>query len=349
MPCTCCCSTSARSTRAPAGRIDAGTWADHLAPAPAPPTDPRRDRAVPPAAPGREPRPATDRPPCPRRAPPIGAWLTSTHPEITSLAQLHREHAEEFLRWLGEQTSQHTGVPLALTTRRSVITLLTRFVNETAAWQWDDVPGRVLFTRGDIPKIPRSLPRFIPDHELAALMNAVDQLPDPYQRAALIVARWSGARRDEIRRLAVDCLDTYPDGHPRLRIPVGKGHTERSIPLHPQAAEALQPLIDARRRASRTRPVSTPAPAGPVQHMFVRPRQAAVQRLPVRPGPQGSLHRRRSGRPTGGDRPSPPTDSGTPSAPNSPKAAPASKRSWPCSAIAPRTCRSSTPACPTRP
>lgn len=53
-----------------------------------------------------------------------------------------------------------------------------------------------------------------------------------------------GARRDEIRRLATDCLDTYPDGHPRLRIPVGKGHTERSIPLHPQAAEALQPLID---------------------------------------------------------------------------------------------------------
>jgi len=23
----------------------------------------------------------------------------------------------------------------------------------------------------------------------------------------------SGARRDEIRRLAVDCQDTYPDGH----------------------------------------------------------------------------------------------------------------------------------------
>jgi hypothetical protein len=33
------------------------------------------------------------------------------------------------------------------------------------------------------------------------------------------VARWSGARRDEIRRLAVYCLDTYPDGHTRLRIP----------------------------------------------------------------------------------------------------------------------------------
>lgn len=69
-----------------------------------------------------------------------------------------RNHAEEFLRWLGEQTSQHTGVPLTMTTRRSVIMLLTRFINETAAWQWDHVPGRVLFTRGDIPKIPKTLP-----------------------------------------------------------------------------------------------------------------------------------------------------------------------------------------------
>jgi integrase len=76
----------------------------------------------------------------------------------------------------------------------------------------------VLFSRAEIPKITHPVPRFVPDQELAKLMAAVDQLPDPYQRAALIVARWSGARRDEIRRLAVDCLDTYPDGHPRLRI-----------------------------------------------------------------------------------------------------------------------------------
>ena len=51
----------------------------------------------------------------------------------------------------------------------------------------------------------------------------------------------------------MDCLDTYPDGHPRLRIPVGKGYTERSIPLHPQAADALQPLIELARRTGGRR------------------------------------------------------------------------------------------------
>ncbi len=195
-------------------------------------------------------------------------WMTDAHPEMTSLAELHREHAEEFLRWLGTRTNQQTGAPLSVSFRRGVVTLITRFVTETAAWSWDDVPARVLFTRADIPKINHPIPRFIPDHELAALMKAVDQLANPYQRAALIVARWSGARRDEIRRLAVDCLDTYPDGHPRLRIPVGKGHSERSIPLHPQAAEVLQPLIDiAREQHGCSR---WDASAGrEVQHIFV--------------------------------------------------------------------------------
>jgi len=75
-------------------------------------------------------------------------------------------------------------------------------------------------------------------------------------------------RRDEIRRLAVDCLDTYPDGHPRLRIPVGKGYTERSIPLHPQAADALQPLIElARQQRGRRR--YDPSAGREVQHIFV--------------------------------------------------------------------------------
>ncbi len=71
-------------------------------------------------------------------------------------------------------------------------------------------------------------------------MTAVDDLADPLQRAALLLLRWSGARRDEIRRLTWDCLDTYPGGHPRLRIPVGKGRTELIVPLHPDAATALE-------------------------------------------------------------------------------------------------------------
>ena len=252
----------------PTGRVNAGTWVDHLAPDFAPP----KIRAVLERYLRLHLQANLDRPQTVRHARDalrrLVTWMAQAHPEMSSLADLHREHAEEFLRWLGTQTSQHTGVPLSVSFRRTVVTLITRFVTETAAWGWDDVPARVLFTRADIPKITKPLPRFIPDHELAALMTTVDRLTDPYQRATLIVARWSGARRDEIRRLAIDCLDSYPDGHPRLRIPVGKGYAERMIPLHPQAAAALQPVIELARQ-QQARPRFDPSAGRAVQHVFL--------------------------------------------------------------------------------
>src|SRR5260370_8336308 len=73
-------------------------------------------------------------------------------------------------------------------------------------------------------------------------MTAIRALPCPYQRTALLIARWSGARRDEIRRLSIDCLDSYPDGTPRLRIPAGKTKRERMIPLHEEAATAIREI-----------------------------------------------------------------------------------------------------------
>jgi hypothetical protein len=73
-------------------------------------------------------------------------------------------------------------------------------------------------------------------------MAAIRALSCPYQRGALLITRWSGARRGEVQRLNLDCLDAYPDGTPRLRIPVGKGKSERLVPLHEEAASAIREL-----------------------------------------------------------------------------------------------------------
>ncbi len=259
-----------RVTRPPSdARHDAGDWTQHLVPVPAPPAVAAVvDRYLRLRLEANLDRPQTVRHArdALRR---LLVWLAQAHPELTSLAELTRGHAEEFLRWLGVQRNTQTGAPLGVGTRRTVITLLAGFIADTASWQWDDVPGRILFTRADMAKMAKTLPRFLPAHDLDTLMAAVDGLPDPHQRAALIVARWSGARRDEIRRLAVDCLDTYPDGHPRLRIPVGKGHAERSIPLHPQAADVLRPLIDLAHRQGAA-PRFDPSAGRVVQHVFLR-------------------------------------------------------------------------------
>ena len=50
--------------------------------------------------------------------------------------------------------------------------------------------------RGGRPS-PLRVPRYIPADQLDRLMVAVRRLVCPYQRTALIVARWSGARRGE--------------------------------------------------------------------------------------------------------------------------------------------------------
>lgn len=86
------------------------------------------------------------------------------------------------------------------------------------------------------------MPRYIPEDELAKVMEAIRELECPYQRTALLIARWSGARRGEIRRLEFDCLDTYTDGTPRLRIPAGKTDKERFVPLKKEAASAVREL-----------------------------------------------------------------------------------------------------------
>jgi len=66
-------------------------------------------------------------------------------------------------------------------------------------------------------------------------------------------------------RLALDCIDTY---------------AERMIPLHPQAAESLQPVIElARQQNARTR--FDPSAGRPVQHAFLVSGKLLSNALPV--------------------------------------------------------------------
>jgi integrase len=170
------------------------------------------------------------------------AWLAQTYPQIETFADLSRDHLLEFAAALATRPLAQTNQPYAANTRRRLLSCLSVFFQDVAAWQWEGVPAHPLLGAGDLPKRPLRLPRAIPDAELAPLMEAIRGLPCPFQRAALLIARWSGARRGEIQRLEVDCLDSYPDGTPRLRIPVGKTNRERMVPLNEEAAQAIRAL-----------------------------------------------------------------------------------------------------------
>lgn len=179
----------------------------------------------------------------------FGHWLIEQHPEITTFAGVTREHCLDWIGHIAEAPTERTGKPLGVMSRIQRISGLSQFFRDTAVWQYADVPGYTLIGAGDAPKYPQKVPRFIPGHELDRLMPAIDALACPFQRAALLVARWSGARRTEIQKLPLDCLDRYPDGTPRLRLSGRKTYKERVVPLHEDAAEALQKVIDLRKNA----------------------------------------------------------------------------------------------------
>ena len=196
-------------------------------------------------------------------------WLNDAAPEIVNFANVTRDHALGFIADMVDARSQWSGQPLALNTRINRIHALGKFFEDTAVWQWDDVPGRKLLGAGDAPKYPVRVPRYIPAAELERLLVKIRDLQCPYQRTALIVARWSGARRGEINRLDIDCLDRYPDGTARLRLPAGKTFRERTIPLHEEAAAALEGLL-AMRDVSDERAFIDEASGAPTRYLFLR-------------------------------------------------------------------------------
>ncbi len=199
----------------------------------------------------------------------FSTWLRTYESSIENFAQVDRDHVLRYLTALAHEPTAMTGRPLSLWSRISRISALAMFFRQTAAWNFKDVPRRPLLGPSDMPKRPLRMPRFIPDGELSRLMAAIKKLPCPYQRAALLVARWSGARRDEIRRLAMDCLDTYPDGTPRLRLPAGKTRRERIVPLHDEATAALREII-ALRVGQRQRALTDELTGMPTHYLFMQ-------------------------------------------------------------------------------
>jgi integrase len=198
----------------------------------------------------------------------FGEWLAEHDPQIDCYADVTRDHSLAWAESLTEAPTEKTGKPLGAVTRIQRISGLSQMFRDTAAWEYPDVPGYAPITSRDAPKLPQRIPRFIPDHELDLVMPIINAITCPFQRAALLVARWSGARRDEIRHLPLDCLDHDPDGTPRLRLPGRKTYKERVVPLHRDAGDALQKLIDLRKEGPE-RPFVDERTGEQVRYLFI--------------------------------------------------------------------------------
>jgi integrase len=196
-------------------------------------------------------------------------FLSSASPAISTFADVTATHFNAYLLLLQSEATRRTGAPLSITARRARATTAARFLADGAALGWPNFPDRPLLDRKDLPRVPHCIPRFIPEGELSRLMEQVPKLGCDFQKAALLVARWSGARRSEITRLRLDCLDQYPDGTARLRIPAGKTMRERMVPLHDDAAFPLRALI-AKRLQAKDRPILDERTGELVRFIFYR-------------------------------------------------------------------------------
>jgi integrase len=186
----------------------------------------------------------------------FGEFVCDHDPELRSIAGLQRHHIEAFLAWTSTRTgrgshdpSRHVGVYVHA---HAAITVRA-FLDDITAWGWADAPPQPLVFDTDIPRQPDTLPRALPPDIDQALMAAAEGLDDRFARVGIIVLRRTGLRIGELLDLELEHLIDYGPNGTWLRVPLGKLHNERSVPVDNVALAALDDWL-AHRTPQRARP-----------------------------------------------------------------------------------------------
>ena len=172
----------------------------------------------------------------------FGIWLAHTHPDVVSCADLERTHIEAFKRWLSTHPTPITGKPLNRVSIKNALINLHCFLTRIAEWGYENPPIRPLMFPGDLPIIDKPLPRFLDDAAATKLLRSARADPDPLSRLIIELLARTGIRRSELLALTVDAVVQIGSAY-WLRIPIGKLHNDRYIPLHPQLKDLLDDWI----------------------------------------------------------------------------------------------------------
>lgn len=211
----------------------------------------------------------------------FGDWLGAYDPAVNSVADVRRRHIEAYKQavaamrigdYVTPATHVHAGARLgqrfSAAFRTRCLSCVKTFLDVIDALEYPERPGRQLFLRGDLGRLDHLVPRFIPDDHWQRFVAAVEaltaerplarRLTGPYERtrAVLGVLLETGLRAGELCRLDTGCIVIAQDGATGavtywLRIPVGKLHTDRMIPIRP----SLVQLIDAWMRRRGPQPL----------------------------------------------------------------------------------------------
>jgi len=196
----------------------------------------------------------------------FAAHLAAVDPPLTSLAELdRRRHIETYLTATAEAMNSRTGAPIQASERRGRILAVHCLLNDIAEWGWPEAPKRRLVFRADIPKLPRTLPRYLTPDLDRRLTHALHTWPERLAADALLLQRATGLRIGELVDLELDSVHEIPGQGAWLKVPLGKLNTERMVPLDEETVALIDRIVAHR---SPGRPLPHPRTARPTDYLL---------------------------------------------------------------------------------
>jgi integrase len=168
----------------------------------------------------------------------LAGHLIDTDDQCRCVAAIERRHIETFKKAMARRPGRKPGTRLSPTTIRHRLGLLRTFFERVIEFGYDDAPVRVPIFNDDLPIIDEPLPKFLDDPTAAKFMAALATDPNPRRRLMVELLARTGMRSGELSGLEDDAVVRIGDTH-WLRIPVGKLHNDRYVPLHPVLVELI--------------------------------------------------------------------------------------------------------------
>jgi site-specific recombinase XerD len=168
-------------------------------------------------------------------------WLAEQYPGVRSLRKITRPQIEAFKYWLCNAVCE-TGKPYHRHTVGATLSALRCFFQTVREWDWPEAPERQLVFAQDLPIPDQPLPRFLDDPQAAALLQAARASTDLFTRVCVETLLRTGLRKGEFVRLQLNSMVQIGDTF-WLRVPLGKLHTDRYVPLHPEVKSLLDEWI----------------------------------------------------------------------------------------------------------
>jgi integrase len=170
--------------------------------------------------------------------------ITTVDPACRSVSAIEHRHIEAHKTWMADRPGRGGG-KLSATTVSHRLCLLRTFFERIIDWDYDDAPRRSPIYAGDFPERDEPLPKFLDDPTAAKFMAALATDPNKRRRLMVELLARTGMRSGELGALESDAMVRIGDTH-WLRIPVGKLHNDRYVPLHPLLVELINDWLATR-------------------------------------------------------------------------------------------------------